>query len=102
MQYPSTLFPTGVGKHAGPVTSGNHVPAPGLLLRVKSRGLLSSTDRAKLVISRNALMGCLAAWPRVPAHFCLGQKLQAAQQCYAGMRGPQELPVSNVMFSGCS
>lgn len=41
-------------RHAGPVTSGSQ--ALGLLLRVKSRGLLSSTDRAKLVISRNALM----------------------------------------------
>lgn len=84
------------------MTSGKHAPAPWTIKK--------GEEQRPLVIHRQGQAGdqqkrtdsCLAAWPRVPAHFCLGWKLQAAQQCYAGIWRPRELPVSKVMFSGCS
>lgn len=102
VQYPSTLFPTGVGKHAGPVTSGEPCPRPWTIIKGQEQRPLVIHRQGQAGDQQKCADGCLAAWPRVPAHFCLGRKLQAAQQGYAGIRGPQELPVSNVMFSGCS
>lgn len=50
----------------------------------------------------------LTAWPCVPVHFCPGWKLQAAPAVLCWhlveaviLRGPQEYPVSKVIFSEC-